>query len=575
MTNEMRYMFMVFACCLAVIPKSGTAQTAGQLTSRTFKPDSLQASEAIAIEAPESYEATPNGPQTLIRLAGMVLDGAPPTPATQVDSIRERLLAGPVSGADIVRAARALERSYSADGFVFVRVILPPQTLTDGATLRFEVVDGFIDQIDLEKVPVAVRARVEAVVASLKGRRGLTKVDIERRLLLAGQTPGLILRSTLAPGGAHGATTLVLEGSHRPLGGFARVDNTPSQAMGRLDFGFGIDANAIFGIGDLTYLRASGFAGDRFEAFFADRPRSRSLAAGVVVPLNDDGLSLNIEIANSRVTPENGFVQTQSEFERLSLRLRQALALTRAGTLDVEASIDIAREEQWLLPDGGGRDPLSLDRTRVARLSLDGSLIPSWGGVFTWRATASFGLPGLGARSAVDALPSLPLSREGADSVFQKVEATADYARSVAENLAIDLRARVQHAFGDPLLRSEQIGITSSSGLSTFDAGSMSGDAGWVLRGEISAPQVFMNGEVFSQLLPYAFAAVGAVYVARPTSLERSHTAGTSFGVGVRLMASGNQMDPSTTFAIEFGRQHRSDRAMSSHRITFTAATRF
>ncbi|KQP30482.1 hypothetical protein ASF49_13280 [Methylobacterium sp. Leaf104] len=83
-----------------------------------------------------------------------------------------------------------------------MRVVLPAQRLTDGGTVRFLVIDGQIERIDTTALPGEIRDRIAAVLAPLAGRPGLTLAEIERRVLLAGDTPGTVLRSTLAAGPA-------------------------------------------------------------------------------------------------------------------------------------------------------------------------------------------------------------------------------------------------------------------------------------------------------------------------------------------------------------------------------------
>ena len=50
--------------------------------------------------------------------------------------------------------AKKMTRDYQSKEFPLVRVILPKQELKpDGATIFFKVIDGFIEKINLEKVP--------------------------------------------------------------------------------------------------------------------------------------------------------------------------------------------------------------------------------------------------------------------------------------------------------------------------------------------------------------------------------------------------------------------------------------
>ena len=77
------------------------------------------------------------------------------------------------------------------------------------------VVDGFIESIDTSRVPERLRPVIVARTNALIGKRHITLGEIERRLLIAGDAPGLRLRSTLARGQREGGTRLVLEGIYR------------------------------------------------------------------------------------------------------------------------------------------------------------------------------------------------------------------------------------------------------------------------------------------------------------------------------------------------------------------------
>ena len=56
------------------------------------------------------------------------------------------------------------------------------------------------------------------------------------------------------------------------------------------------------------------------------------------------------------------------------------------------------------------------------------------------------------------------------------------------EHLSGSLMLRGQTSFGQPLLASERFGIADTSALSVFDTGSLIGDTGYVVRGELISP---------------------------------------------------------------------------------------
>jgi hemolysin activation/secretion protein len=273
-------------------------------------------------------------------------------------------------------------------------------------------------------------------------------------------------------------------------------------------------------------------------------------------------------------------VQTTDTFDRLSLRLRYAWLRGRIANFNSEVSFDAQDEKQSLFV-ATVPVPLSQDRLRIVRFANDGDVQTPWGASISGRATSSFGIDGLGARTAADASPILPLSRQGADASFQKFDITLGYAQTLLDHLAVNVAARAQTSFGQPLLRSEQIGIANTTGLSAFDAGTVVGDEGYVVRGELSSPWILpVQNPIFGHSIgvvasPYVFAAYGEVSLQDPTALERASIRAASWGGGLRLggAASGTLSNGSLSF--EYGHATRSDGIAAGDRFTMVSAFRF
>jgi hemolysin activation/secretion protein len=555
------------------------AQTAGQITPPTFRPDQPRPGAAVVFSGRAGLEAPPGAERLFVRIARVSVEGGRPELAAAHQALEARLAGQRVPASEIFAAARDLEAAYARAGFVLARVVLPAQTLRDGGSMRLVVVEGFIERVELREVPDRLQPRVLAILQPLVGRRDLTLAQLERRLLIASDMPGVVLRSVLSPGAALGATILVVEARYRPVTGFFGADNTLPAALGRWSFGAGVDANTVLGLGETFYVRTFGNPvgfGDRY-------PRLRTLAAGAVFPLGIDGLTFNIEAVESRTTPDIRGLPgvaglppgSTSVYDRLSLRVRYPWVRTRALTYSSEVILDVAREDLRLLTPAGSF-PVSLDRLRVLRLASDLSARLDGAGVLVARTVSSYGLDAFGARTAAEAARSLvPLSRQGADADFKKLEASLSYVHPLHENLALALHARGQTSFGDPLPRSEQIGLATPLELSTFDAGTVVGDSGWALRAELQSPWTIPVGGMPLSIAPYLFAATGAVYLHQPTALERSVTRASSAGFGVRLGAAIEPPFTHATLSIEFGRRFRSDGLPDANRITLVGAIRF
>ena len=559
-----------------MLPAASFAQTASQITPPSFRPN-LERPGGFALPGTPGL-ATPAGAEKLfVKLSGVSIKGGLPALAAATAELEARLTGHTVSGADVFAAARNLEAAYARAGYVLVRVILPPQQLVNGARLKLVVVDGFIERIETKDVPGRVRDRIMHLVGPLTGQRGLMLAEIERRVLLAGDTPGVVLRSTLAPGKAEGATVLVIDAKYQAVSETLTFDDILSKSLGGTTLGAGLDFNSIAGLGELIYLRASGHPEGGDNGFFDTYPRNRTLAAGFIVPLWVDGLTFNAEHTDARTTPlAVAGVQTTDTFDRLSLRLRYAWLRGRIGNFNSEVSFDAQDETQSLFV-ATVPVPLSLDRLRIVRFANDGDVLTPWGATISGRATASFGIDGLGARSAADASLILPLSRQGADASFQKFDVTLSYAQALLEHLAVNVAARAQTSFGQPLLRSEQIGIANTSGLSAFDAGTVVGDEGYVVRTEFSSPwSVPLPTETLGVVAaPYLFGAYGEVSLNDPTALERASVRAASWGGGLHLGGAAAGALSNGSLSLEYGHATRSDGVAAGDRFTMVSAFRF
>ncbi|MCJ2012732.1 ShlB/FhaC/HecB family hemolysin secretion/activation protein [Methylobacterium sp. J-076] len=555
------------------------AQTASQVTPPTFRPPQGGGSAGLVFSGQPGL-ATPAGAERLsVRLSGIAVENAPPGFAAEIQAVESRLIGRTVPASEIFAASRDLEAAFIRSGAVLTRVVLPAQTLRNGGRLRLVVVSGYIDRIDFRNVPEPVRGRVAALLEPLVGQRDLQLGEIERRLLLAGDTPGTALRSTLAPSNAQGATNLIIDAIYKPVTGFFGGDNTFGRQLGGFSLGGGLDINTAFGLGETVYFRAFGHPGGNDNLGVGspagEFPRLRTFAGGFILPVGTDGLTFNFEAAKSQTTPRlSTNFQTTSDFERYSFRLRYPWLRSRTANFYSEAAFDATRDElDFLAP--GTLLPVSLDRLRVVRLSGLGDIRFENGGVLAGSGTLSLGIDGLGARSAADATPILPLSRLGADAEFQKLDAVVTYTQLLFDPVVLGLYARAQTSFGQPLARSEQIGFASFQELSTFDAGTLAGDSGFVFRGELSAPFAVNPQGLPLTVAPYVFGAGGALFLERPSAVEKATTHVGATGIGVRFLSQASPTDTLTSLTLEFGRRFRDDGLPDGNRFTVVGSIRY
>ncbi len=552
------------------------AQSASQITPHNFAP-SIQSNTEGGFTLGETDQLqTPAGAENLfVTLSSVSISTELPELANAAASVSRRLVGQRVSGAQIFAAARDLEAAYARAGYVLVRVVLPPQKLVDGSTLELTVVDGYIERIEFNGVPPRVRGRIVRLVGPLTGKHGLKLREIERRLLLAGDVPGVILRSTLAPGQETGAAVLVIEAKYQPIDGTLSADNSLARSLGGYQIGVGADLNSLAHLGDLAYVRANGDPGKGEDDVWSARPRNRTLAAGGILPIGINGFTVNLEGTEAHTTPvENAGAQSSDVFQRLSLRARYPWIRARDFNFASQIVFDAENERETLVLPADV--PLFDDRLRVLRAVQEMNGINRLGGTLSGTFTASYGFDGLGARSAAKASTALPLSRQGEQANFAKIDGSVSYTQGLLAHLSTQVTARGQFAFGRPLARAEEFGVADPDSLSAFNAGSIQGDSGLVVRAELATPWTVptRSQKVGVLASPYVFGAAGEVFLSDATALEAPHVRAGSYGAGLRMAGGESGRLSNASLTLEAAHETGGD-IHDSTRFRLSAAIKF
>jgi hemolysin activation/secretion protein len=557
------------------IPSPSYAQTASQITPPSFAPPPPQVDAPIVIPQGLGAQAPAGAEAIELHLGDVIVEGAAVDPRA-LGTLRETLVGHPIKLTDVFAAARALEADFARHGHLLTRVTVPAQSLDKGATLKLVVVQGFIERVDVTGLPRQVQRRVAATLASLQGSTDMSQADLERRLLLAADVPGVALRSTLAAGEKPGGTVLVVEGSYRPIGVLLSVDNSLPSALDGENYAIGITLNGVLGAGETVYLRAAGIPNVTHDNSFLDpAPRNRMLAAGAIVPIGHDGLRLNLEGTDARTAPRHANTAPGfgTHFKRLSTRVSYPFIRSRAINVVGEVSFDVQDEKVRIIAPL--TLPISLDRLRVLRSAVDGRAALPGNGSVRLRAEISAGIDALGARSAADATPLQPLSRAGTDADFQKLTVDAGIEQPLARHLALSASGHAQTSFGQVMANAEQIGIASADGLSPLYSGTLQGDSGYIVRGEIQTPFDLRTSGLFARLAPYGFAAHGQVHLEQPTVVERRNTGATAYGVGLRLNGQAAGSSAGLSASLEYGRAKIEGIRRETDRVSFSILTQF
>jgi hemolysin activation/secretion protein len=267
---------------LAQAQEPPRAPAPSQVTPPRLPTEPRPAPQIPAVSPPEAPAFPKDAEKLSLVLIGFDIEGE----FEEFIAIR-RELAAPLIGkrvtvAQIFDVATKLQEAYVRAGYLLVRVVVVPQELGERARVKIRVIDGFIERIDVSALPSAVRNRIAAVLEPLFQKRHLTQDELERRLLLAGDTPGLELRSAFAPGEQIGGSVLILTGIHRPVSASAYIDDAMPVTFGTLQNVALLGLNSVLGAGEQITVSATGYPGRDFATEF---PTRRFLQGAVVFPV--------------------------------------------------------------------------------------------------------------------------------------------------------------------------------------------------------------------------------------------------------------------------------------------------
>jgi hemolysin activation/secretion protein len=450
--------------------------------------------------------------------------------AAQRKEIEAPLIGKRVTVADVFEFADKLQQIYVRAGYPLARVVILPQEFEQSARIKLRVIDGFVETFNLDAIPERVRTRVLAVLTPLLRKPRLKQSDLERALLIAGDTPGLILNATFAGGKEVGGSLLVLTGRYRPVSASLYGDNAMPQVFGTGQLVGTASLNSLMGFGEQLIMSVAGLP-DR--DFTTSDPTRRYLTGAYVVPLGIDGWKLELGGSNGITTPRVPVsIFSQGVLAHGHVRLSYDVIKSRNFELTANGRLDATDERVDLISQ-----TFTSDRVRVVRGGFDALWrLRETGTNFSFGANFSRGFDGLGARTAAEAAQTdTPLSRVGADAVFSKLDGRFEVYQALPQDFFTSIAISGQTGFRNPLLKSEQYDITGVRALSGFTAGALPGDRAWVTRAEIGRPFSVPIETGGLTTTPYAFASYGERILEEPQNPEVGSVHATNYGAGLRF----------------------------------------
>ena len=512
---------------MAIVGAATASTVLAQVLPPTIDPGRIQdrldppRAPSRPLRLPE-YKDPAAGPSESVKalqvtLKSVRIEGASAPAAERLQAHADRLLGREISVGRIFELAGELTALYRSEGYILSQVIVPPQTLADGA-LTLRVVEGYIANVRIEgEADTAAQRSLAALGEKIKASRPLHAADLERYLLIANDLPGIQLRSVLTPSKTPGAADLVLIATTKRVDGYVSLDNYGSLFLGTEQLSAGVAVNRLFGD---DQLRVMATAAGESEMGYGELAYSRVL--------NSEGLRLGAAASTTHTRPGDVLkpLEIRGRADAASLSLGYPLLRTRNSSVLGRALFDYRDVDSDIL---GFR--VIEDRIRALRVGLTWLQLDRLDGYNTFTVELS---QGLGGTKQEDLLKS----RIGADGKFSKV--TFDYERvqPLGGNFSVTLGMGGQWT-SEPLLSSEQFALGGRRFGRAYEPAELAGDRALGLRMEPAYTRRGAAGWLQSWQL-YSFWDGGQIWYQDDPNLTipRESQSLASAGFGVRLFGS-------------------------------------
>lgn len=429
----------------------------------------------------------------------------------------EKMIGKEITLADLQILAESIEKYFVSEGYILVRVIIPPQEIDKRGVVKLQVIEGYVSEIviegDAERVMNAIQPLLVPIVESIP-----LKVDVmERAILLVNDLPGIKSKAVLTPSPeTQGASTLVLLVDREMFEGSVTWDNRGTKFVGPNQFSTSLSLNNIF----------QHVAKTTFDGKVTSNTRElKSYSLRHTVPMFDNGSTIEGSATRNRVKPGNDLssLKVNGTSSSVAFVYRYPIIRTRRMNLNFSTTYDYLNSETDL-----SKVRFTLDRIESARMGISFDALDSWRGINLITANASHGLNML---SGKEQQPSLR-SRSDGRKDYAKVDASYTRLQYLPANFSFYLAFSGQYAF-NALLSAEEFGYGGPEFGSAYDSSEIIGDHGFAGKAELryNSPN---RGQLFRTTQYYASYDAGAVWDKHDRTSAGKDSA-SSAATGIRL----------------------------------------
>jgi hemolysin activation/secretion protein len=489
----------------------------GRVEQQLPPPTSPTPQPEISVPQQEDLTTPPNADRQKFQFQSLQIEGATVYTQERLSFFYKTLIGKDISLADLYAIATKITQLYRQNGYVLSFAVVPEQTISEGKA-RIQVIEGYIEKIELEGAPKPQLDRIEAIANNILVSRPLRAKDLERSLLLVNDLAGIKARAVLRRGSSLGTSTLLVRATYNPINAFGEITNRGTEEVGPLRAQVGVSLNSIVEEGERLTLRA---------ATSLNNPSELALgSASLTFPVGNDGLLLNLEGSYTNVNPRGVLENLGINGRTIALEagLTYPIVRSRETNISIKGSFDYtdSRSESELL-----NAVLSQDRLAVLRVAVQFDNTDSLG-AFQGSFQLSQGVGGTEIGTATE-----PLSRAAGSAVFTKINLNLSRNLILPSQFNLVFSSTAQLT-GDSLLTRELFGLGGATFGSAFNPDELLGDYGYGLRIELQRPILYKAFGLGMATQPYVFADYGQVFRNAPTAAERPSDALGSVGLGVR-----------------------------------------
>lgn len=421
-----------------------------------------------------------------------------------------------MTGGELRALAARISSFYRDRGYFLTQAYLPVQEITTGS-VTIAVLEARYGEVGLKNNANIHDGVADGILEGIK-TGDLVSIDpLERRLLLLSDLPGVIVRSTLSPGGVTGTSDLnvALEPGRR-FTGSVEADNGGNRYTGIYRVGGTLNLNNPTGIGDRLSVRVLASTSDLAYGRISYQLPIGSLTVGAAFSHLTYGLGREFKNLDADGTANIA-----------SLYASYPLIRSREANLYLLAGLDA----KWFHDRIGLLSTQSKKQSQTATLGISGEAHDRFAGGGWTSGSLGWTTGRLDIRDPLER--SIDALTARSDGQFNYVQFALARQQTITGPLSLYASVRGQLAF-DNLDSSEKMELGGAYGVRAYPEGEAYGDQGFIATAELRLMLDSLAGSLPGRLQLIGFVDYGEVdYAHNPwlTGANGTHLSGIGGGL--------------------------------------------